>query len=270
MEGIKKHIEKFFFYNIDVVLMYAAVSLVFLHKITAFHIDIQIACFIFIANIFGVLGIYLLNKITDKEEDRLNGHQTITLNNRKIYRVLLLLFIGATCLYFATGKEYITFYGLLLFILGSAYSFPKKYRLKNIFLIKNIVPAFCWYFSLSVFIFACTKNLPILYIMQLMIPLFVLEFIFEIIWDLPDKDGDKLAHIQTLPAVLGFVYTQTILAILICLYFFYTNSIQNKLFCLCIFIFLLFIKKETRKYIYHYFLFILTITVAFAYFIQFV
>jgi 4-hydroxybenzoate polyprenyltransferase len=248
--------------------MYVSVSLVFLHKVTNFNINIHNAVTIFVANTLGVTGVYLLNKITDEEEDLHNGHTTSALNTKLILVYLSLIFILATTLYGLPQKENLKLYGFILFAGGTLYSFPKKYRLKNIFLLKNIIPAFCWYFSLCVLIFASTKTLPMLFIMQVLIPLFILEFIFEIIWDLPDTRGDSLAGIQTLPVVIGFQYTQIFLATLISGYFFYTDSVPNKLFCLFIFIFILLVKKEMKKYIYHYFLFALTISVSVIYFIS--
>lgn len=269
MQKIKKLGERFFFYNIDVVLMYISLSLIFLHRATGFNINIWEAFFIFLANALGVTGIYLLNKITDHEEDFLNGHKVKNYNNKIIYVLLSLLFLTATSLYFVSVKENILIYGLILFTFGTLYSFPKRYRLKKIFLMKNFIPAFCWFFSLSVLIFASTDNLSIINIMKMMIPLFILEFFFEIIWDLPDRKGDKLAGVQTLPVVLGFEYTQAFLAVLISSYFFYTDSIPNKLFCLFILVFIFLVKQETKKYIYHYFLLILTLAVNIIYFSKF-
>ncbi len=265
---LQKTIHTLFFYNVDVFLMYIAISIVFLHQVTRFHINMQNFILIFIANILGVTAVYTLNKVTDKEEDRLNGHTLFHLNTTYIYPLIGIFFLCATGLYLLSEKPYFIFYGFVLFLLSVLYSFPKKYRLKNIFLIKNIVPALCWFFSLSLLIYGSTTDLSLTYIMGILTPLLVLEFIFEIIWDFPDYEGDKASNIKTLPVVIGFLYTKILLVTLITLYFFSTDAIPNKVMCLLFFIFILFISPETKKNVYHYFLSGITVSACVVYFLS--
>ena len=269
MKYLSEITDKFFLYSLDVLCMYIAVSVVYLHRITNFVITVENVIYIFVANSLGVFGIYLLNKLTDTQEDNFNGHSRYSLkkNNLTTYIILGCLFSISTLLYLATNKSDVIFYGILLFIVSTLYSFPKRYRLKKIFLVKNFIPAFCWSFSLAVMILAGTNNLSMIFIMKALMSLFILEFIFEIIWDIPDRKGDALAGIKTIPNTLSFLEVQLLLVGILSSFFFYTNSIPNKIVCLLFCLFIILISEKTKKKTYHYFLFSLTIITCFTYFL---
>lgn len=275
MKSVKYKIKElktfFFYYNLDVFFMYSSISFILLHDVKNLAFtspSFQNFLCIFVANIFGVIGIYTINKITDIEEDQKNEQDTSRLNKLHIYTLSLFLFIIAGILYNIPNKHLLNIYGYLLLMLGILYSYPKRYRLKKIFLIKNIIPSFCWYFSLSVLFFASTEVISFFYILKIMSPLFIMALLFEVIWDLPDHKGDSHTEIKTLPTVFGFNTTKYTLIFLILSYLFITNSLANKIFCLLLIIFLLIVNEKSKKLSYHYFLLTLTWVVWITYYIN--
>lgn len=258
-------IDLLFYYNLDVFLMYFIVSIIFIHRTTGFHINFYNFCVILTANMLGVMGIYIINKISDKGEDSANGNIIEQVKNNYLFTIAGFFFLVAGFLYLVPKKPIVIVCGIVLFLLGTLYSFPKKYRLKKVFLIKNLIPAFCWFLSLSVLIFASTDHMTLIQIMKLLSPLLFLEFIFEIIWDLPDTKGDRVSDIKTLPVVIGFVQTKILLGILAFTYLVISPSVAAKVTCLLFIIFILLITEEAKKRTYRYFLFTLTLITCLVY-----
>jgi 4-hydroxybenzoate polyprenyltransferase len=251
--------------------MYIVLSLIAVHKITKFHLDLKSFFAILIANTLGVFGIYLINKISDRVEDISNGHAFNFSKNSAIIRGGVFLFCISGILYLIPQKILLIPGGVLLLTLGVLYSFPPNKRLKNIFIVKNSIPAFCWFLSLSLLIFgsvrvAESEFLSLILIMKLLLPILVLEFIFEIIWDMPDRKGDSVAGVKTIPLLIGFLKTKILLIILSVIAFFMLTSLHNKIACILFIIFLIHVKDNTPKKTYHHFLSLLTLLVGSVYF----
>ncbi len=246
-----------FFYNADVFLMYTLISSVYLYKITEFGVDWGYLSIILGANILAVIGVYLLNKITDEEEDSANG-VVGKMRKRLVFSVITIFFIAAFLLYTIPKKENLLWYGFLLFLLGVWYSFPRRYRLKNIFLVKNIVPAFCWFFSLAILIFSSTDSLSMGQIVSFLWLFGVLVFVFEILWDIPDRKGDRDAGILTLPVILGTGVTKILLGGCLIIIIFLTDSLPIRSVAFLLLGFVIFVADEYGKRQYRYFLFFLS------------
>ena len=269
MSAVRKFIDVFFAFYGDVFCMYICVATIYLHKVTHFHLNVLTAGAIISANTLLVVGVYTFNKATDKKEDILNNRPVHYFSNIQIYTLSGICFVMSFLLYFIPAKYGILWYWLLLFFLGIFYSFPRSFRLKNFFLIKNVVPAFCWFFSVSILVFGSTTILSMTETMSLLVSLFLLALIFEIIWDLPDYVGDKAAGVQTLPVRVGFLYTKMLLFTLIGSLFFGGHSLTNKLVSLSLLVFVVWVSKDTKKYVYHVFLLLFVFIITGYYFIDY-
>ncbi len=261
MKGIKKIIRWYFSYNVDVFVMYVIVSAVYLYKVTGFDVHVSRLILLSIANVLGIIAVHLLNRATDREEDAINQGMKKVVTKVTHYIVPACLFTFVIFLYSLLPDKSLVLAAGFLSFLGAWYSFPRRYRLKNIFLVKNIVPAFSWFFSLSVLIFASIDSLPFLSILKILTPLFFFACIFEILWDMPDRKGDEAAGVKTLPVLFGVRTTKIVLGILLTIFFFATVSTPNKIIILVLILFVILTPENAKKNVYHLFLFFLTVVV---------
>jgi 4-hydroxybenzoate polyprenyltransferase len=244
-------IDKIVKLNIDVFLVYLLINLFFLTKIWSEYGTLQIpeSSLFILANTLILSATYLLNKVSDQEEDLLNQNQ-IHLNKNFTLSFYFLSFGFATIVYLLLNKEFIYFLIPLLFF-SFFYSYPIKFKLKRIFLLKNILPAFSWYLTLILLI---KLNVPELAYNKLFInslALFVIFFIFEIFWDLPDRLGDRKVRVYTLPSVLGFRLSKMLLLVFLPALLIYTNSFPTKLLFLIMILFVANADETTPKKNYH-------------------
>lgn len=248
-----KNIARLFLaYNVDIFLMYASVSGFLAYLVVSSGGDIVNVLAILFANIFSVIATYTLNKISDTPEDSLNRSSPKILSNRAIYRMCFLLFFASFLFYLVPKQFDILLYGFFLLCISLFYSFPRKYRLKNIFLIKNIATAFCWSISLCLIIYSGNTKLEMPAIFSMLLPMSTMFFIFSIIWDMPDRHGDKISSVRTLPVVVGFDTTKYIVYLLLGATFFLIDSALDKIICLLLGIFIVFVSEKTPKISYHY------------------
>jgi len=168
-------------------------------------------------------SIYSINRIVEIEEDAIS-HTTRANFVKTHYQHLkiasILAYITAMLLGFyknlATG--FFVLIPLIIVILYSVRWVPKKVslkisRLKEIFIIKNVIVAFTWAFGVTLlpFIFF---NIEI----QIFPALFVFTFIFlkvlinTITFDVRDIKGDKLHKTKTIPIKLGIKKTKKLLS----------------------------------------------------------
>lgn len=160
----------------------------------------------------------LLNRVVDLKEDKANGI-TATSFVEKYQKVILwggLSLLGGSLV--ATGLVWweLTMFRLAYHALGIVYNWrllPRRRRLKEVYFWKNTSSAIG--FLLTVFIY------PLVYAGWLhggvefppgitsYSPIFVLSFFllfevsYEVIYDLRDVEGDKLAGVKTYPVVHG-------------------------------------------------------------------
>lgn len=259
-----KILDVLFKYNVFIFLIYINISILYLNKITNLNTNTRDALLILVANIFLIIGTYTLNKISDEKEDIFNGYGELKVSSRKNIALTILsflFFLSSLILYLIPKVEHLILFWFILFSLGVLYSYPRKYRLKNIFLIKNITSAFCWFFSIIILLLVSINGLNIIKLMYSLSSIFLLVLIIEIIWDLPDINGDKEAKINTLPAIFGFKKAKIIILILLTLMFLFFSTFLNKILCLFLFIFVLNVTQNTHKKTYHYLIFLMTLII---------
>ena len=223
---------------------------------------------IYIANILTLVLAYMLNNLTDQNEDSVNG--TLLKSHNKDYTIkTCVLFLIPLFMYMVPGKLFIFLLGFLLICLSILYSFPPQIRLKRFFILKNIVPAFCWFLSLVLIISSNAKQMFPLEVVLPLYHLFMIFFIIEVIWDIPDKNGDKLAHIKTLPTVFGNKRTKIILVTCLFILTVLSSTTRNTILYLAILIFVLCLPKNINKDFLQKYLYLFCLLVTLLYLVSF-
>lgn len=254
---LERKFEKIFFYNIDVILFYLVISLAYLYRILGSHFLSQDFFLLMIANIAGVFGVYLWNRNFDVREDKINGILE-SFYQEWLTKVSLMAVVFAVIIYSFVGGFPFGCVAVLLATLGILYSYPERYRLKNFFIIKNIIPAFCWVLSLASLLSISAESLNIYEAFSWLLPLFFLAVCFEVFWDLPDMEGDRLVGVHTLPTLLGFSLTKILLLLVLLFFFFSAPTIATKSFSLLFAAALVVVSPETTKRFYHWILVLFT------------
>jgi 4-hydroxybenzoate polyprenyltransferase len=88
------------------------------------------------------------------------------------------------------------------------------WRLKNMFIIKNLSSGAGWSFGLLVFPMLRAHTQPDALFFTAFVYMFAMVMTYEIMWDIRDIEGDKRAGIRTLPVVLGINSARSYAAIL--------------------------------------------------------
>ncbi len=190
---------------------------------------------------FTTFFIYNLNRKTDLDEDNLNCPERVKFTEAYGYLFPLSVVGYVFALTLALNHNFMTFLmSLIPAILGLVYS---VFRLKKIFLLKDIIVALGWasipfvvgaYFKLSGLFTSVTIWILFLFV-------FVRVFITTVVFDIRDSSGDKIHRIKTLPNILGikktryFLYIINILFGLFLLLTIYIN-ILSSLACILSFI----------------------------------
>lgn len=180
---------------------------------------------VFVALSFALVAAYayLINKVTDAGEDKVNVHAG-ALEERKRLPVLI---AALACLLLPLaylvplGNPGVLGIYTFIAILGFLYSFPLSlhgvtFRLKDLFAVKTAFSSLSW--SLLVvavfFLFVGAWN-PFWTWMVVLI--FSVTAPIEIVWDIRDVEGDARHGIRTLPNTLGVAPSRTIAAGLLAL-----------------------------------------------------
>lgn len=253
MARARRILETLAILNVDVVLIYASIAL---FTILTFDLMPARAFAILLANTGFIIASYMLNVIADHAEDAVNGRAAVRLSPsgvKALSAVLLIVFIAT---YTKIGGP--MFFAASLLMAGASvwYSFPQRFRLKNVFLVKNLIPSACWAFSLAALFYLAGgmyfHSLGAVIVGYL--PLFALFFAFEIMWDLPDREGDMHAGVRTLPTMIGFWWSKIAISLLFCLVLIKIPGKFDAIAVCLIIIFVLFIPERTKKTTYHAFL----------------
>lgn len=248
------------FYHINIILTYLFIFIIYKINLNMYTVNTKIITLSLVANLLGISFSYILNAITDNEEDLINNQEKKLdfHTKRKIIIYLIFsvfaIFILYSFIYIIKKDISVFFFPSILLLFSLLYSYPKKFKLKRRLLVKNIAPAMCWYFSMFIAFFLSTEAIDSIFLLKIFSPVFILIVIFGIIWDLPDIKGDSQLKIKTLPVIFGFNKIKISLITLLSVYFIYTQSIPNKLISLMTLIFLINIKMHHGKKIYFYFL----------------
>ncbi len=168
-------------------------------------------------------AIYNFNRHTDKREDEINHPRRVAFI-KKYGKILVILSVFAyllaiwLSLYGGAGAQLLVMVPLVTLVLYSLRWFPKNgdisERLKEIFVIKNLVVSAAWGGTVTF--------LPVLYFeapistatLCVFIFFFLRFFINTVVFDLRDIAGDLKEKINTIPVVLGYKRTRNIFQVL--------------------------------------------------------
>jgi 4-hydroxybenzoate polyprenyltransferase len=167
-------------------------------------------------------GNYLYNMLTDWKEDAVNYPDSgrFVGPKYKITRPLILLcFLGSLYLGFLSGWQFIV-YGFVLNLLGMLYGFPFKrknkevFRIKTVPVLKNAYSALFWSVALLLTPYFYIHQQPDSSLIFTIVIAFIMAFFVELLWDVRDIQGDRLANIRTIPILLGVASSRVILHLL--------------------------------------------------------
>jgi 4-hydroxybenzoate polyprenyltransferase len=193
-----------------------------------------------------VWAAYLENLTTDKKEDSLGAvpHGVSLALESRLYPIEKFYpFIYLLALIFAWSESMKCFlYTVLAIIVFSSYVQPifyskekkRRFRLKEIYVVKNLIPPMGWVLSVGVIPFVTTHSVWIPEYNFGLIGALIWSFREEIKYDIPDAEGDKKAGIKTFPNVLGEKRTKLILT--------FINFTLQVLFFTCLFL----LKRNNR------------------------
>ena len=167
---------------------------------------------------WGLFG--LLNRISDVPEDERNGvpgagfaRQNASKLMRATFLALAVSLIGARPL----GTPLLVL-RLAFHAGGFAYSFPTlTRRFKEVFLVKNLVPAVLFAGAVAGYPLALAGRAPDLHALTLVALLLPAAIACELIGDLRDVAGDQAGGIPTLPIRWGAGRTRALIAALFAL-----------------------------------------------------
>lgn len=168
-------------------------------------------------------AIYNFNRHTDRREDEIN-HPGRVAFIKKYGKILVILSVFAyllaiwLSLYGGSGAQLLVMVPLVTLVLYSLRWFPKNgdtsERLKEIFVIKNVVVSAAWGGTvtfLPVLYFEAPISAASLYVFVFF---FLRFFINTVVFDLRDIAGDSKENINTIPVVLGYTRTRNVLQLL--------------------------------------------------------
>jgi len=171
-----------------------------------------------VAVIGGVdwLLINLLNRVTDLKEDLANairGTERLVDRGRQVLAVWLVIFAGSFAVSIALAPE-LTLWRLLVQVIGMAYSWrlvptlAGLRRFKDLYFLKNFMSAVL--FVLTVFVYPlAAADWVIVHpggvaaVVWLALFFVTFEITYEVLYDLRDLEGDRLAGVPTYPVVHG-------------------------------------------------------------------
>lgn len=214
--GLEKSIEEKCSVYISPILstINVALSCVGVMYISFYLFGFHPPLYLLLSGFLATFSIYSLNMITDVKEDMLNQSQRLELISHK--KVVYLLFISSYSISLFLSymvKPICSLILLIPLIVGIIYSIEiKNFRLKKVFLGKNISISFSWAIEASLLPFIFYGNNACLIAVFSFI--FIKGMINTILFDLRDVRGDSVANIKTVPAVIGKRKTIILLLIL--------------------------------------------------------
>lgn len=153
----------------------------------------------------ATLLIYNFNRFTDSHEDIINIPERVQFS-RRFGRPILILssFIYMVAIFLAFQRNFLTLAMSLMPVISAfIYSY---FRFKKIFLVKNILVAASWGFS--VLLVGAYFQIFDLFLFMVYL-FFTLQFLVNvIIFDVKDLKGDSLYKIKTLPGEIGLDNTK--------------------------------------------------------------
>ena len=183
------------------LFFFACISLVFSGSLISNTISLDKVFVLFAVALCGIVLIYDMQNI-DTTASLFNKTKQFFKHKRQVFFFLLLIIL------IPIAKITLTQLSFFLFassgILGGIYSITFKrnniiYRLKNVFILKNILIGIAWGALVLIGAGNIENNLVILTSLLA----FIQVFIGSVIRDIPDKEKDIDYGIQSIPAVIG-------------------------------------------------------------------
>ncbi|MCS7014251.1 MAG: UbiA family prenyltransferase [Chloroherpetonaceae bacterium] len=173
------------------------------------------------------LSIYQYNRLTDVAEDLHNQPENLRAAQRQSFFITYCLFYAATLVSLVLAAQFgwqtflITF---LLAAIGFLYNqkcFPEALsqavggakRLKDLYIIKNLVPPIDWATAMIVLPLAFANQPISLRAWVCWVYLFTCAFFIEVMWDIRDRHGDMLSGIKTIANTLSLCSTKVFLVV---------------------------------------------------------
>ena len=198
------------------------------------------------AMFFTMLGIYSLNKLTDKDEDSINLPERANYvigNEKPLIFILVISYLIAILLGFSVNiwAVIIILFPLFAGIIYSVEISPKIPRLKNITGMKNIIVVLSWTVGSTFLPAICVYKCVIITALVFSF-IFIKIFVNAVVFDIRDIEGDQKNNIKTIPVVIGRQKTKKMLFIIhstlipwlaVSLYLgFFTQYIPVLIFCI--------------------------------------
>ncbi len=193
--------QKIFFKKLSLFFV-TALSLLFAGVFSNTTINYAQLSILFVSSLCGVFIIYRVNDLIDHNQQlKFKTKQFLQYKEHVIVAIILILTIPLALIYLSS----FSFLALALTaILGVGYSVTlsilgREYRLKNIFLLKNISIGLAWGMLILIGAGTIQSN----YIIALFGLATLQVFIGSMIRDIPDIEKDKSEGVQSMPAVIG-------------------------------------------------------------------
>lgn len=158
-----------------------------------------------------VYSVYTFDRSIECKEDMINKRGYGNGRRIGITTSLILFVIG-----FILTSKYSIIAPFVPLMVGTLYTkgikiFNKKIKLKRGYGVKNMVVAFTW--ALTITLFMKSFNVKLLSLLPIFVLFFSKSFINSTINDFRDIKGDKLAGIKTIPILLGIKKSKIFLSI---------------------------------------------------------
>jgi len=209
---------------------------------------------------FLTAGAYLLNKVCDRNEDSITYGKSHTIKRLPIRNLSFALFLVGlmlTVIFAPFGSIGIPSV-LFLILMSFLYSYPFfGWRIKEIFILKNVFAALAWYLSILLVVHQNIRTESLTDFISMFLYLFLIFLAYEITWDIKDVNGDLRAGIKTIPNQWGIPATKKIiLTLLIGVVFL---SIVDVIYIgiltgIYLMLWLLLLNKDTKLRVYHFIL----------------
>lgn len=166
---------------------------------------------------------YLINKVTDAAEDRVNVHAGALDERRRLPALIAALACLLLPLLYLVPLGNAGVLGVYTFIavLGFLYSFPLSFfgatfRLKDVFALKTAFSSLSWALLVAAVFFLFVGSWSPFWTWMVVL-IFSVTAPIEIVWDIRDVEGDARHGIRTIPNTLGVAPARTIALILLAL-----------------------------------------------------
>lgn len=177
----------------------------------ALHLSVSTAYYSMI--VVNTLGTYLANVVTDEREDAGNDRASwhlLTAHRSAFITVVIACFAVSFVLALQGGWQFVAF-GFAINAFGALYGggVPlsrdgrSRLRIKNIVVLKNVYSAFFWSAGLLIAPYLYFHAAPPTMVLYAIAASFCWAFYIELLWDVRDAAGDRLANVGTIPLRFG-------------------------------------------------------------------